>query len=223
MINGILFLVSLAIVSLAQGYVQLMYRKYSSVKSSTGLTGADVARKILKKAGLTKVYVVEVSGFLTDHYDPTRKVVRLSKSNYNGDSIAAISVAAHECGHAMQDRDNYIFMRIRHMLVPITNFASYAGYIVLMIGLFANLLNVIWLGIGLEIIVLLFQIVTLPVEIDASKRALREIKEDHYLSTDEYSEGRSVLIAAALTYVASVLSNILEILRLALIVLGRRD
>ena len=218
----ILFLISMVIVAASQGYVQYMYRKYSNVKNVKGLTGAEVARKILKKNGLDKVYVVETNGFLTDHYDPSRKVVRLSTSNYNDTSISAVSVAAHECGHALQDKDGYLFMRIRSFLVPFTNFASKAGYVVLLIGLFASLSDLILLGILLEMVVLLFQIVTLPVEINASKRALSIIKENNYLDSSEYSEGRGVLIAAALTYVASVASNLLDILRLVLI-FTRRD
>lgn len=220
--NTILFLISVLIVAASQGYIQIMYRKYSKVKNEKGLTGADVARKILKRSGLDKVYVVETQGFLTDHYDPSRKVVRLSSSNYNDTSISAVSVAAHECGHAIQDKEGYIFMRIRAFLVPFTNFASKIGYVVLLIGLIASLTNLILLGILLEMVVLLFQIVTLPVEVDASKRALAIIKEDGYLNPDEYSEGKSVLIAAALTYVASVASNMLDIIRLFLI-FSRRD
>lgn len=220
--STILFLISVIIVAASQGYIQIMYRKYSKVKNEKGLTGADVARKILKRSGLDKVYVVETQGFLTDHYDPSRKVVRLSSSNYNDTSISAVSVAAHECGHAIQDKEGYIFMRIRAFLVPFTNFASKIGYVVLLIGLIASLTNLILLGILLEMVVLLFQIVTLPVEVDASKRALAIIKEDGYLNPDEYSEGRSVLIAAALTYVASVASNMLDIIRLFLI-FSRRD
>ena len=195
----ILFLISMVIVAASQGYVQYMYRKYSNVKNVKGLTGAEVARKILKKNGLDKVYVVETNGFLTDHYDPSRKVVRLSTSNYNDTSISAVSVAAHECGHALQDKDGYLFMRIRSFLVPFTNFASKAGYVVLLIGLFASLSDLILLGILLEMVVLLFQIVTLPVEINASKRALSIIKENNYLDSSEYSEGRGVLIAAILS------------------------
>lgn len=216
-----LFLISAAIVALAQAFVSITYRKYLKIDSKRRITGAEVARKILKKAGLNEVYVVETDGFLTDHYDPTRKVVRLSKNNYEGTSISSIAVSAHECGHAMQDKDNYVFMRIRHKLVPITNFASKIGYVVLLIGFIAGMFDLIWIGIGLELVVLLFQIVTLPVEINASKRALQKIKEDHYLDESEYSQGRNVLIAAALTYVASVASNILEILRLVLIAQNR--
>ena len=217
----LLFLISAAIVALAQGFVSITYRKYLKVDSKRKITGAEVARSILKKAGINDVYVVETEGFLTDHYDPTRKVVRLSKNNYEGQSISSISVAAHECGHAMQDKDNYVFMRIRHKLVPITNFASKIGYVVLLIGFMAGILNLVYLGIVLELIVLLFQIVTLPVEIDASKRALKKIKQDHYLDEEEYGQVRNVLIAAALTYVASVASNILEIFRLVLIAQNR--
>ena len=217
-----LLAISFLIVGLSQIFVQYAYRKYSKVETKNGVSGAEVARDLLKKNGLNDVYVVEIDGFLTDHYDPTRKVVRLSKTNYRGTSVSAVSVASHECGHALQDKDGYLFMRIRHMMVPITNLASFFGYIVLMIGVVATLTDLIWLGIALEIIVLLFQIVTLPVEVNASKRALNIIKKENYLVDKEFKEGKYVLIAAALTYVASVASNLLEVIRLVLI-FTRRD
>ena len=214
--------ISFAIVSLAQGYVKRNYNKYSKVDSKGNITGAEIARKILKANGLDKVYVVETQGVLTDHYDPSRKVVRLSSSNYNDTSIAAVAVAAHECGHALQDKDNYFLLRLRAALVPIVNISNKAGYIIIMIGVFANIFNLVILGIILLGSILLFHLVTLPVEINASKRAMEKIEKMHLLTGDEVGKGRSMLIAAALTYVASVLSSLLEIFRL-LLVYGNRD
>ncbi len=214
--------ISFAIVSLAQGYVKRNYNKYSKVDSKGNITGAEIARKILKANGLDKVYVVETQGVLTDHYDPSRKVVRLSSSNYNDTSIAAVAVAAHECGHALQDKDNYFLLRLRAALVPIVNISNKAGYIIIMIGVFANIFNLVILGIMLLGAILLFHLVTLPVEINASKRAMEKIEKMHLLTGDEVGKGRSMLIAAALTYVASVLSSLLEIFRL-LLVYGNRD
>ena len=159
---------------------------------------------------------------MTDHYDPSAKVVRLSSSNYNGRSIAGLSVAAHECGHAIQDKNNYMFLRMRATMVPLVNFSSYAGYLAIVIGGFTGIFGLIKLGILLECVILLFQIITLPVEIDASKRALREVKRLKYLSGNEYDKGRTVLIAAALTYVASVASALIQILRLVLM-FNRRE
>ena len=214
--------ISFAIVSLAQGYVKRNYNKYSKVDSKGNITGAEIARKILKANGLDKVYVVETQGVLTDHYDPSRKVVRLSSSNYNDTSIAAVAVAAHECGHALQDKENYFLLRLRAALVPIVNISNKAGYIIIMIGVFANIFNLVILGIMLLGAILLFHLVTLPVEINASKRAMEKIEKMHLLTGDEVGKGRSMLIAAALTYVASVLSSLLEIFRL-LLVYGNRD
>lgn len=218
-----LTIVGLVIVSLAQGFVQLTYRRYCGIKNKSGMTGAEAARKILKENGLENVYVVEVKGFLTDHYDPSRKVVRLSTKNYNDDSVGAVAVASHECGHALQDKENYKFMRIRAALVPVVNFSSKAGYVVIMIGIFSSITNLIWLGVIFELMILLFQIVTLPVEIDASKRAMAKIKKMRLLTGNEVKQGRKMLIAAALTYVASVASAILEILRLVLVFGNDRD
>ena len=187
-----------------------------------GKSGAEVAREILDKHGLQDIYVVETKGNLTDHYDPKRKVIRLSSDVYHKESISSVAVAAHECGHAIQDKDNYSFMRIRAALVPFVNFSSYAGYIAIVFGVVANLIDLIWLGIIFEIVILIFQLVTLPVEIDASKRALKEIEAMDTLNKAELDKGRLVLIAAAMTYIASVAAAILELLRLILIY-GRKN
>lgn len=212
-----LTILAFIITSLAQAFVMSTYKKYSSVKVRKNITGREAARIILDKNDLKDVDVEEVKGYLSDHYDPSKKVVRLSSSNYNGSSIASVSVASHECGHAIQDKVGYTFMRFRSSLVPIVNFSSYTGYIAIVIGLLLSSTKVIFIGIALELVILLFQIVTLPVEIDASKRALKEIDKLSFLEGDEYKSGKVVLIAAALTYVASVAAALLEILRLVLI------
>ena len=220
-IYGLTF-AAVIITSLAQAYITSTYKKYSLVRNSNGMTGREVARKILDNIGLKNINIVEVSGYLSDHYDPSSKVVRLSKGNYSENSISAVSVAAHECGHAIQDKENYSFLRFRASLVPIVNFSSYAGYLAIVIGGFTGIFGLIKIGIILECVILLFQVVTLPVEIDASKRALSEVKKYKYLDEKEYGSGKSVLIAAALTYVASVASALIQILRLIL-VYGKRD
>ena len=206
----------------AQIFINAMYSKYKKVQNAKGKSGAEVAREILDKNGLQDIYVVETKGNLTDHYDPRRKVVRLSTDVYHKESISSVAVAAHECGHAIQDKDNYTFMRIRAALVPFVNFSSYAGYIAIVIGVIAGLTNLIWLGIMFEVVILLFQLVTLPVEIDASKRALKELESMGTLNSEELQNGKMVLISAAMTYVASVATALLELLRLILIY-GKRD
>lgn len=207
----------------AQAFVSLTFNKYKKVKNNCGKTGAEVAREILDKNNLSDIYVVETKGVLSDHYDPSRKVIRLSKDVYNMESIGALAVAAHECGHAIQDKDNYKFLRIRSKLVPIVTFASYAGYISIIIGAIMSAYNIIWAGILLEAMIIVFQLVTLPVEVDASKRALKELEHDHFLDPVELPQAKMVLTSAALTYVASLATAILEILRLILIYGNRRD
>lgn len=207
----------------AQILISTTYSRYKGVKNEKGMTGAEAARLILDKHGLSHIYVVETRGNLTDHYDPSRKVIRLSTDIYNKASIAAVAVAAHECGHAIQDKENYTFMKIRSMLVPVVNLASYAGYFAIVIGVISGLVNLIWLGILAEVMILLFQIVTLPVEIDASKRAMSEVESLNILNSGELVGGKRMLTAAAMTYVASVLSTMLELLRLILVFTDRRD
>ena len=216
-----LYLLALIIPLIAQLYINSTYGKYSNIKNKNKLTGFDVARKILDKHGLNNIYIVETRGKLTDHYDPKRKIVRLSSDIYHADSLASIAVAAHECGHAIQDKEGYLFMRIRSLIFPIVSFGTKFAYVVLIIGLIAELTNVIWLGIALVGLGLLFQIVTLPVEFNASNRALKEL-ESIGINNADYSGTKTMLTAAALTYVAGVLSSAIEILRLIL-VFTRRD
>lgn len=217
-----LTILSIVIVLGAQIYVSSSYKKYSKIKNEKGITGKEAARYILDKNGLENIKVVETGGHLSDHYDPSKKVIRLSSSVYNDDSVGSVAVAAHECGHAIQDKQGYMFMKIRSALVPITTFSSYAGYLAIIIGIIFASLKLIWIGIILEVIILLFQLVTLPVEIDASKRALKEIKAGDLLTTKEHKGAKTMLTAAALTYVASVAAAILELIRLVLM-FGRND
>jgi len=219
----ILIVVASIITIVADVYVNNSYRKYKRINNKNGLSGCEVARKILDSNGLTSVHVVETSGILSDHYDPSRKVVRLSKDIFHGTTLASSAVAAHEVGHAIQDRDNYIFIRIRGFLVPFVNFGSKFGYIVLLIGLIFGYMDLAWGGIGLLLLILLFQLVTLPVEFNASNRALMELKKLSLLEADELEGSSKMLRAAAYTYVASLANTVLQILRLILIVANRSD
>lgn len=207
----------------AQAYINSTYRRMNKISSKSGMTGADVARKILDSNDLKDVKVVETSGVLSDHYDPGRKVVRLSPDVYGKGSIASISVAAHECGHAIQDKNGYSFLRIRNGIIPIVNFASSAGYVAILIGLFTSALSFLWIGILMEIVILAFQFITLPVEFDASGRALKELEKLEILDKSEKGKSRTMLTAAALTYVAAVATAVLEILRLVMIANARND
>ncbi len=214
--NIILIIMILAIPAIAQFMVTTNYSKYSKVSNSKKITGAEVAREILSKNGLDNVYVVETSGVLSDHYDSSRKVVRLSNSIYNGTSIAALAVAAHEVGHAVQDKEGYFFMRLRSAIFPLVNIATSLSYIIIFIGFILEATNFIYAGIALTAIGLLFQIITLPVEFDASSKA-KEMLKGMSLSDKTDDVGvEKMLGAAALTYVAGVLSSALQIIRLLL-------
>ena len=166
----------IAIPAIAQIGISVNYSKYKNIENSKKLSGFDVARKILDKNGLQNVHVVEVRGNLTDHYDPSRKVVRLSSDIFHGESVAAIAVAAHECGHAIQDKENYSFLRFRSMLFPIVRISNYFSYIVLLLGFLFEAVNLFSVGIALVTLGLVFQIITLPVEYNASSRAKKELE-----------------------------------------------
>lgn len=218
-----LTLISLVITVCAQVYVNSSYNKYRRIRNNKGITGSDAARTFLDKHGMSNVKVGCVKGTLSDHYDPRSKTVNLSKEVYSGTSIAAVSVACHECGHALQDKTNYSFMRIRASLVPVTRFASYAGYIAIALGAALGAFGAICFGILCEIAILLFQVVTLPVEFDASKRALQEMEGLNFFDKQEMKHGKTMLTAAALTYVASVAATLIQILRLFLMFTRRND
>ena len=200
----------------AQEYINIWYNKTKKIESIKKLTGRSVAREILDKNGLKHVKVEEVQGNLTDHYDPKSKTVRLSTDIYNNDSLASISVASHECGHAIQDKDGYFFLRLRRSIVPIVNLASTLGYVAIIIGFGAGLVGLIRIGIILEAVLLFFQLITLPVEFNASRRALKQITELGMVSDDEHKYCRKMLKSAALTYVAGAATAMLQILRLVL-------
>lgn len=212
-----LYFLALIIPIIAQIYVSSSYNKFKRLNNGKSMSGFEVARKILDKNGLKDLYVVETKGNLTDHYDPKRKTVKLSSEVFHGDSIAAIAVAAHECGHAIQDKEGYFFMKVRSFIFPIVSFGTKFAYIVLFIGLVANMMNLIWAGILLVGLGLLFQLVTLPVEFDASRRALKELETNIGVPNNDLEGTKIMLNAAAMTYVAGVLSSALEILRLILI------
>lgn len=213
----LIIFISLGITILAQLFISLTYKKYKKVNTKTGKTGFEVARQILDENGLQDVYVVETNGMLSDHYDPKRKTIRLSTDIFHGDTIASNSVAAHEVGHALQYKEGYTFIKIRNAILPIASFGSKASYIIIIISFITGLLDLLWLGIGLILLMLLFQLITLPVEFNASKRAKNKLKEYKILNEKELNGSKTMLGAAAMTYVASVLTAILEILRLVLI------
>lgn len=212
----ILCLIILIIPLIAQIGISTNYGKYKEIKNSKKLTGQEVARKILDDNGLSNIYVVETSGNLSDHYDSSRKVVRLSKDIFHGESIAAISVAAHECGHAIQDKEGYIMMRIRSLIFPIVNIGTQFSYIVILLGFLMESLDLFLVGIALVSLGLIFQLVTLPVEFDASKKALSILEKGGFVDASEHLGCKKMLTSAALTYVAGVLSSALQILRLIL-------
>ena len=208
-----LIILGFIIVLLAQANISLNYSKYKKIRIDRNISGQEAARMILDANGLDNIYVVETSGELTDHYDPKRKVIRLSSDIYHGETIAAVSVAAHECGHAIQDRVGYSFMKIRTALVPVVNLVSYLGYVGLIIALFVGIVGYIQISIVVLLATILFQLVTLPVEFDASKRGKEQLSILGIVSNDELDGSNKMLFAAALTYVAGLLSHLLQLLR----------
>lgn len=218
----VLSVLGFLIVAVAQVKINSAYSRTRQLKNQKRISGQEVARTILDANGLTDVYIVAIKGNLSDHYDPGRKVVRLSNEVFDGTSIAALSVAAHECGHAIQDKEDYSFMKIRSLLAPIVNFVTYVGYIVAVISLFSGITGYLKIGIFLIIAAILFQLVTLPVEFDASKRAEEQLKKLSLIESGEDEDVHDMLSAAAMTYVASFISSLLNLLRL-IIMLNNRD
>lgn len=221
-----LVLIGVIICMIASAKMNATFNRYSRVRSRSGLTGREAAERILYSAGIRDVRVEHVPGNLTDHYDPRRKVLRLSDATYNSNSVAAIGVAAHECGHAIQHETGYVPLAVRGSLVPIANFGSSIAWPLILIGLFMNsgmsalLLN---LGILAFSLAVLFQIVTLPVEFNASGRAVKILGSTGILYEDEVKDTKKVLKAAALTYVAGAASAILQLLRIVLLANRRND
>lgn len=209
---------------LAQWKVKSTYKKYSKVRSMTNMTGREAAERILAYKGIRNVEIRHVSGTLTDHFNPNNNTVNLSDAVYDSTSVAAISVAAHECGHVMQHNEEYTPIRIRSKLVPVAQFGSYAAWPIILLGLFFHggmSSLIIEIGILLFSASVLFQIITLPVEFDASRRADETLQELGILSQDEGRMTKKVLGAAALTYVAAAAAAIIQLLRL-LLILNRR-
>ncbi len=222
----LLVIVGAVLCLLASARVKSTYKKYAKVRSASGLTGAQAAEMILRRNGVVGVSVQHVAGELTDHYDPARGVVNLSDATYNSTSVAAIGVAAHECGHVMQHEQGYLPLKIRTALVPVANIGSNVGIWIVMLGVILGLNSTLaMIGVYLFSFGVLFQLVTLPVEFNASSRALTMLQEYGMLGQTELQGSKSVLSAAAMTYVASAAASVLQLLRLLMIVNGgrRRD
>lgn len=219
----ILVVIGVIISLAASAKVKSTFAKYARVRSQSGLTGAEAAERILHRAGIYDVKIEHVGGNLTDHYDPRTKVLRLSDSVYGSDSIAAIGVAAHECGHAIQHQESYGPLKLRSTLVPVANFGTMLAWPIILVGLLlAQSQPLINFGIILFSTAVLFQLVTLPVEFNASRKAVQRLGEAGILYNQEISQSKNVLDAAALTYVAAAAATILQLLRLILLFGGRR-
>ncbi len=218
----LLIVIGVVLSMVASAMVHSSFSKYSQVRSASGLTGAETARRILAYAGITDVSISHVSGNLTDHYNPKTKDVGLSDSVYGSNSVAAIAVAAHECGHVIQHANSYAPLSIRSALVPVANFGSGASWFIILAGIFFSMPPLVTIGIVLFSAAVLFQGVTLPVEINASRRALAILEECGILGSTEGRGAKRVLRAAALTYVASAAAAILQLLRL-IILFGRNS
>jgi len=221
-LSYLMFILPALILSIyAQIKVKSTFKRYSQVRSSRGMSGVDVANTILRRNGMSGQVAVEpVAGELSDHYDPTSHKVRLSETVYGSNSIAAIGVAAHEVGHAIQHHESYGPLELRHRIVPITNFASGASFPVLLLGFFLNSLNLIMVGILLFSAVVVFHLVTLPVELNASRRAVAQLSSSGLISGTEVPAVKKVLGAAALTYLAATLSAIATLLYYLMIFAG---
>lgn len=218
----ILILIGALISMAASAKVNSTYAKYGKVRSHSGMTAADAARRILDNAGLRHVRIERIAGNLTDHYSPKEQVLRLSDTTINSTSIAAIGVAAHECGHAIQHAEHYVPLNIRNAIVPAVNLGSKLSWPMILLGLLFSIGGLLDLGIIFFSFSLIFQIITLPVEFNASSRALHILDDNGMLYEDELKGAKSVLSAAAMTYVAAVIASLLSLLRLIILFGGRR-
>jgi Zn-dependent membrane protease YugP len=221
----LLVIVGLVISLLAQARVKSTFSKYSKVRNVRGLTGAEAAQKVLNGAGIYDVRIERVSGNLTDHYDPRSKVLRLSDTVYGSATVAAVGVATHECGHAIQHAKGYGPLKFRSVLVPVANFGAQIAWPLILIGLFIRSESaslIINIGILAFSAAVLFQLVTLPVEFNASRRAIRVIADTGMMQGEEIKGAKKVLSAAAMTYVASAATAILQLVRILLLTQGRR-
>jgi Predicted Zn-dependent protease len=219
----LILLPSIIISFYAQTKIKSTFERYSRVRSGKGYTGSQVARYLLDRSGLNDVSIEMINGNLSDHYDPRHRVLRLSQTVYGSNSVAAIGVAAHETGHAVQDENGYVPLKIRNSLVPVANFGSTASWILILLAFITGVSYLLTFGILLFSAVVLFQIVTLPVEFNASSRAIKLLQSEGILYGDEVDSARKVLSAAALTYVAATLVAISQLLRLLLLNRRRRD
>ena len=206
----VMFVVSL----ICSGVVKSRFNRYARERPRNGMTGAMAAQRILRANGISDVQIAQIGGSLTDNYDPTRKVLNLSQSVYGESSISAIAVAAHECGHAIQHAQAYPLLMLRKALVPICNIGSAGSYIAILAGIFLNMSGLIVFGALLFSGIVLFNLVTLPVEVDASRRAMAEVERLNLLTDEEKAGGRKVLFAAGMTYFISLVSSIVQLLRL---------
>lgn len=220
--NYLIFMLpAFILMMLVQMYIRSAYSKWSRVPARSRFTGAEAAQRLIQSAGLYNVRVEGIQGDLTDHYDPRSKVLRLSRGVYSQSSVAALAIAAHELGHAMQDKEEYFPLRLRAALVPAVNIGSYLGWILLMIGFFLQMTGVAWLGVAVFSVGALFALATLPVELDASARARRLLSESGLIQTEDEMKGVSnVLNAAALTYVAALVTAVLQLLYWSSMVIG---
>lgn len=213
--STILWLIPAIIFSMiASSLVKSTFKKYSKIAASRGMTGSDVAQRILQRNGVNQVRIERVRGSMTDHFDPRSNVLRLSETVHSSNSIAALGVAAHEAGHAIQHNDGYAPIKVRNAIVPVVNFGSKLAFPLILIGLFANFGFLIYVGIVAYTGAVAFQLITLPVEFDASKRAIEVLEDGAYLTDEEMGGARKVLRAAAMTYVAAALAAVLQLLRL---------
>ena len=219
----VLVLIGVVVSMIASANVKLTFNKYKKIGNARNLRAEDVAKKMLNDAGIYDVTIQHIGGNLSDHYSPREKVLRLSDSVYGSTSVAAIGVAAHECGHAIQDQERYPALVLRSAAVPLANFGTKLSWPLIFLGLFLGFTPLAQIGIYLFILVVLFQIITLPVEFDASKRALRILETSQILSSTEVGGARKVLTAAALTYVAALLTSILQLLRFIILTQNRRS
>lgn len=207
----------------AQFRVKSSFAEYSRIRSQRGLTAEDVSRRLLDESGNRNVTITGTHGSLTDHYDPSANTLRLSQSVYGNTSIAAIGVAAHECGHAMQQHEGYLPLKLRTAIVPVVNIGSSLYFPIFMAGILFSWEPLMHIGILCFALSLVFSLITLPVEFDASRRAVTMLRQGGYLSSEELEGARKVLNAAAMTYVAAVVSSLLQLLRLLLIARSNRD
>lgn len=218
----ILTIIMAIVCMIASARVSSVYKKYNRIRSMSGMTGAMAAMEILRRNGITDVAVQHVPGNLTDHYDPRSRTVNLSDATYGSNSVAAVGVAAHECGHVLQHHTGYIPLQIRSAILPAANIGSKAGIPIIILGLFLSFSPLITIGIWVFSLAVLFQVVTLPVEFNASHRALVMLEDYGILGPEEVDSSRKVLTAAAMTYVASAASAVVQLLRLILLNNRRR-